>query len=346
MSLEAFIRGTIRLIGSFGLSGFVLVVKFSVVAANYMACLLSFQLLNYETWPLPEDKLLGWLFVAFAPEADLCHLYALGLVLTQAMGLVFWFHFAFRILGLWRDRRWYLENNEPQSARQAMSQFWLDLFFLVILSVPLAYVIYWDIYLFRYRGVVQSFYPDNPEGIGNLIPNWEILKEERGHFFALFLTRVGAEGYIGATALVCLLFEITLGKIRDNWTRWWALFQADNQVPGQPAYANGYVGGAQEEIADQAGAGHPAPAGLVSPPPGQSGQEVAPQAAPGRPGREVPTPEPAVADRRPVIGGQPGEMVSLAAALQQRQRYHVDPVTHEIWDRRAYEAIFGQQEAA
>jgi len=345
MQLEAFIRRTISLILGFGLQGVIIVVKFIVVAANYLACLLGFQLLNYETWPLPDDKLLGWLFAAFAPEADLCHLYALGLVLTQALGFLFLFHFAFRLLGLWRDRRWYLDHNDPQSARQAMSQFWLNLFFLAIVAIPLAYIIYWDIYLFRYRGVVSGLFADDPEGAIRTLPNWEILQEENAHLFAMFLTRIGADGYIGATVLICLLFEVALGKTKDNWASWWALFQSDEQVPGQPAYANGY----QEEpasggAAEQPGQSGPALIAQVPSQPGPQGRE--PATAEATQGRPAPVAEPEAPDLRPVIGGQPGETVSLATALQQKERYYVDPVSHEIWERRAYEAIFGQQEAA
>jgi len=346
MTVEAFIRRTVSLILSFGLQGLIIMVKLLVITANYMACLLAFQLLNYETWPLPEDKLLGWVFAVFAPEADLCHLYALALVLTQALGLLFLFHFAFRCLGLWRDRRWYLEHNDLQSARQAMSQFWMSLFFLVIVAIPLAYIIYWDINLFRYRGVISSFFADNPEDALRTLPNWELLHEEKASLFTMFMTRIGAEGYIGATAMICLLFEVALGKTKDNWASWWALFQTDEQLPGQPAYANGY----QAEPA-AGGAAEPAAQGQAPPATSTPGRAAAPQgpsAPEAAPERPAPTPAPpaATADLRPVIGGQPGEQVSLEAALQQRERYHVDPVTHEIWDRRAYEAIFGQQEAA
>lgn len=338
MTIEAFIRRTVSLFLSFGLLILILVVKFILVAANYIACLLSFELQNWETWPLPEDKLLGWLFAPFAPEADLCHLYALGLVLVQALGILYLFHYAFRCLGLWRDRRWYLEHNDRQSARQAMSYFWESLFHVAILAIALAPVIYWDLYLYRYRGAISSYSPDDIERAASVLADWPILQEEKIHLFAMSLIRIGSAGYISATALVCLFLEITLGKIKNNWDRLWALFQADEQWPGQPAFANGY----QAEPAAQGQVAPAAPAqGQAAAPQGPS----APEATLERPALTQATPA-ATADLRPVIGGQPGEQVSLEAALQQRERYHVDPVTHEIWDRQAYEAIFGQQEAA
>jgi hypothetical protein len=44
-------------------------------------------------------------------------------------------------------------------------------------------------------------------------------------------------------------------------------------------------------------------------------------------------------DLRPVIGGSEGERVHLSAALADRQRYWVDPETHDVWDTNFRQAL-------
>jgi len=327
-----------------------------VLLANYLACVAAFQLLNYETKPLHLDELIGWLFGAFVPDATLCHFYALSLVLTQALGLNLLFHYAFSIIKLHRDRRWYLSHNDMVNAHEALGQMWMNLLFLLIVAIPLALIIFWDVYLFRYRGVVNMLGLEDGVQAAITVKNWDLQLKEHAHLFGWFLTHIGAWGYIAATALSCLLFENFLMKTQDNWIRWVetvrGLFQSETAVLSQPAYANGYAkgpaitgrGAAQPQPELTTGPASPPPQTPVSPRPTSGGQTSEPHSEP-----PVRPQQPEVAGEtvdRPVIGGQPGEMVSLAAALQNQQRFYVDPATHQVWDRQAYEQLFGPREAA
>jgi len=354
--IEPLIRTSLALVISLLVQAFCLAIKVIVVLSNYLACQSAFQLLNYDNQPLNRDELLGWIFEPFVGgEATLCHLYALGLALTQAMGLFWLFHYTFRIIILWRERRWYLEHYDSANAQAALSQIWMNLFSLVCIAIPLVFIIYWDICLFRYRSIA------NMQGLedGVIAPtsllNWDLQLENSAHLFGWQLTGIGAWGYIGATAMVCQGFEQAFLKTQDNWARWVQavsnLFQREAELPGQPGYANGYQerpqaagGGPQQPPAMAPAAPAPAPAVQEAPRPANPAPGEHPREDTPPPARPL---EPSAApDLRPVIGGQPGEMASLAQASEQPQRYYVDPVTHDVWDRQAYEELFGRQEAA
>lgn len=354
--VDRFLRNTITLVLCLGGQMVCASFKVVVVTANYLACLSAFMLLNFEMQPLSRDELIGWLFDSFVPDATLCHLYALGLALTQAMGLYFLFHYAFRCIPLYREHRYFLDRNEEINARDALNQIWMNLLFLIIVAIPLGFIIYWDVYLFRYRSVANMRGIEDGVQAATTLVNWDLQRQQYSHLFGWSLTHFGAWGYIGVTAMVCLGFEMTLMKTKDNWARWLdtveEMFRREPAVPGQPAYANGYAGGGQPQFEAPA---HPTPpagrdeAPLFQPetPQGNPGPAADSQ-VPGPPessaGPEHPS-DTATADQV-VIGGQAGERVSLEIALSQTDNYYVDPQTHEVWDRRYWEALFNNREAA
>jgi len=379
-----------------------LALNIAVVLANYLACKGSFELLGFEMRPLGTDELVGGFFGAFFHKATLAHFYALTVAVTIAVGLFLVFKLAFHIADLLEDRRAFLNAGDQQSAQAVVRLILRDLIMLLIFLAPLAWAIYWDVYLFRYRSIAGALGIEDPTVAPQML-GWERQLQENGDLFAWGLARVGAWGYVAVTAIACLSLEFASHKTAEYWRRLedtcrelmqpatnqqeQALFYGydqnrqpvyDPNVPvaydtdGNPVADQDATGVnanpgtvdhnagtiSQPETISSASAatnGNGAvDASLFDPAPASHDGASSKGVANNTPSGITPTnraraersttgssvaPRTEDSDLRPVIGGTEGERVSLAAALADRQRYWVDPETHDVWDTNFRQAL-------
>jgi hypothetical protein len=202
----------------------------AMMIANYLACKGSFELLGFEMRPLWTDELVGHLLGAFFPKATLAHFYALIVAVTVALGLFLVFKLAFSVADLWEARRDSLAANDQESARKAMRLIVRDLGMLLIFLIPLAWAIYWDVYLFRYRSIAGALGIEDPTVAPQMF-GWERQLRENGELFAWALVHIGAWGYVAVTALACLSLEFAWHKT----VRYWDWLEGNCRELMQPA---------------------------------------------------------------------------------------------------------------
>ena len=213
------IRNVAGLLAWLSAGGILVLLNFSLVVANYLACLVSFTLLGVDTKPLGEDELFGPLFMTVAPQATQAHLYAAVVAAAMAAGFFFMVRFLFHSIELYRDRKtFYIPNKEEQNAKAALKEIEENLLKALLLSIAMGFLVYWDIQLFRYRLTAGLFQIDSPDAASQL-PNWQLQWQQNSDFYGWALTRCGAWGYVAVTALGCLLLEFGFTKVRMYFDR-------------------------------------------------------------------------------------------------------------------------------
>ena len=308
---------------SFGFTAWVIMaigcmaINGTIALANYLGCRTTFELLNYELSPLGGDGLLGMFFQVFLREATICNLFALSLNLAEIVGFYFLFHLLLRIYEMWRERSDSLRemakkiaqdkdgSEDEGNARLATQLIIQDAILLAILIGPLVCILFWDVFLFRYRSIAALMGIDDPALAARTIETWDIQLQGRANLLALFLAKVGAWGYIAITAISCLGVETSFKRAGESWARLTsAIGEWYNGLNGNISSPN-QAGGDDDNTN----------------PPAINPQEPQPGVRP------LPEEEP-----QPVMGSKSGERVTLAHAIANPKRYWVDTETREIWD--------------
>lgn len=302
----------------------------TIALANYLGCRGTFELLNYEISPLGGDGLLGMLFQVFLREATICNLFALSLNLAEIVGFFFLFHLALHTYDLYGDRGNFLKErarsknrNEDEdadkyeeNARLATQQIILDAILLALLILPMVWVIRWDLWLFKYRSLAALLGIDDPALAARTIKAIQL--QGSGDLLAVFLARIGAWGYIAITAISCLGVEISFRRSGESWARltnaigdWYKGLgrgQQNGNTPDMPNPNPADGDGNQERDTTPSATNPPETSSDTEP---ETGGEEEPQ---------------------PVMGGGPGEKVTLSHAIGHPERYWVDIENREIWD--------------
>lgn len=344
-----------------------------VVFSNYMASETAFELLGYEMKPLSSDALLGPYIGTFLGNSTLAHLYAMALSVTLAWSLFMVFHLGFRIFEMILDHSTYVEQGEDASARLASRLIIRDLAIIGAFAIPLAFALYWDLELFRFRSVCGALQIDDPAVATVSITNWELQLRERSHLFTWVIAKFGGWGYLAVTALACLALEFSFHKLGESWARLLSGFQgilnssarSDPELTlygydenGQPVYtsAGDVVYGVD---------GNP----LTQPSPEQSVETGADGAEPAlesqAPQIEMHYDEPAdthsdndlldegdnsehlrcnleSVERHEVIASPTNERLTFSEALAAPDLYHVDIANRQIWWRQYWNNIHEQ----
>jgi hypothetical protein len=284
-----------------------------LVLSNYLACKVSFDLLGFDQQPLGADKLVGDFLGAFFSKATLAHFYALVVAATVAGGLFLAFHLLFDLIGLIEDRRAYLHVGDHDSARVVAWRIIRDLLLLVVLMIPLAVAIQWDINLFEYRWVTGASGIDDPAVAPGQVETLEEQLLKYGHLFAWSIARIGAWGYMAITALAGLGLEVASHRTSQYWHRLISPLDAllEPSVPQEEQMLfYGYDEQGQPVYDPQTPVAY-TPDG--TPVPGYRSMAV--DAAPGATGRiaEMDQPEPEASTQ---LAGEPTEVIDAPGSLE------------------------------
>ena len=344
-------KNFIGLIALFILVFFLCWLNFAEFLARYMSIKAALDFQGYEPFPLHADELAGRVFGAFFPEATLSHFYAIIVSAFITVGLFMVFHLCFSILQLTDDRRAFTAMGDAQSARAALNLIVFDAAMAFAFLVPLILAILWDVDLFRYRSVANALGLDDPAAAPRMVEYWPAQLEKSGHLYAWDLTKTGAWGYVGVTAVSCLSLEYAWRKTVRTWDRFAAAMEDLVRVPGEDAgtaFRNEDPGlqtdqPPQDEKPATVRAAFPV-VEVIPPPPcrgnGQSreaGDRV--EVSAEEPRKDTPAHGTAEDERERDVIGAPGARVSLSAALADPARYWVDGDTREVWDAGYRQAI-------
>lgn len=328
-------------------------INLMVIFANYMGLKTAFELANFEAARLSLDSMLGPFLGAFLGKATLAHFYALALATAVGFGIFLLFHSLSFLLMLFRERQAHRLAGDIESVRQANWLIVFEIIFSVVLLATLVPVFWWDIELFRYRLAANALNIDHPEVATASIERWDLLLKTHGHLFSFNLNRVGAWGYIATTAVACIGLEYSLTKLSSAWTTLLNAFESPVVVQDkqQNQWADDW-----ESATPQNEAGVPVPAdgdnGQVPEWQPQTRESDAMPAFPPRFGSDTnanagddgegvnPTQRDEPQD---VIGGNPGEQVTLAQALANPERFWVDPDNRQVWHTALRSRLHGSE---
>jgi hypothetical protein len=296
------------------------------VVAQYTACLQSFEMLNFEAKPLAEDELFGSIFRSFAPDATIAHLLAGGFEVGIAFGLWFMTHLILRIFYMIRDRFEYAQIGDSESLNIITRRIWFTAAELALVSVLMTFPISTVVDLFRYRVMAQNKGISVPLDAVRSIQAWSLEHQQNGHLFAYSFADNGVWGLLAMTMLMGLLLELIWHRTEEAAVR--------------------LCTRAEEPVSDAA---------TDYPEVIESNQALDRDEEPQtRPRTETLDQNPA-ADQTPatpthteaieVIGGKPGERVTVETAKARPDRFWVDPETREIWDADYREQLFGEPKA-
>lgn len=181
----------------------ILLLNIIVLASNYVGAKVSFILLGFDPRPLADDELLVWVFRAVAPMATLADLFALVVALALFVALFFGVRAAFQV-GIVSEE----DRHIP----------WGRIVGLVLAVIPIAVLIWWDVDLFRYRGVAGTAGIEDPDAATRLA-EWEAQLRNHCGLYAWTLLKSGAAGYIAATFIACTSLEVVLLPFGRYWKK-------------------------------------------------------------------------------------------------------------------------------
>jgi hypothetical protein len=319
-------------------SGALLFVNFIVLLANYLSSVVSFELSGYEMRPLASYRLVGPFFGAFLGQATLADFYAAGLALVVSAGAFFLAKALFSIHPLVDERRRYRLAGDVDSAAAVNRRLWLDAGVSLFLIALLTATTLWEIHLFRLRSLCNAFDIDDPATCAGSMPEWGRVLQQYGDLFSVQLANVGPAGYVSVTFLACLLLEYAFYRLHTAAAQ--LLAAAGAVVAGAPLlplYDVAYAGADPRDVS---------PAALAS---SAAGGEAPAAQSNG----STPLFDPAVVAQPQtettrvndadepveVIGGAGGERVRRSEAHAQHDRYYVDEITGQVWDRRYRESL-------
>jgi hypothetical protein len=327
------------------------------VMEHYLAADAALRLVFREQPELFRDGLLGNVLGAFVPNATLTQALALTISVLQTIAMFFVAHLTYAALEMWKLRSVALQAGDPAEAREAASRIvWMAAMVVPILAL-LALTVPYDVELFRFRALAGALGKDSPE-LALDVPYSSSLAGDVP--FSVVLAGIGARAYVALVLLGAWLLEVSFDRLADRWTFLmrpvdeWAADDEDDEEPGaadDAAETEATAGSETPSLPAFERSASPVEANVgarpAQSPPAWDEAPVAPQAetlgtprdaAAGGPSPAPPTPA-AAGTQRPVIGGTPGESVSLEDARRHPERYHVDPATLRVWNRAVWDAL-------
>jgi hypothetical protein len=351
-----------------------LLINLWVVLEHYLAAQSAFTLLGTEAWPLSRDPLIGPIVGVFVREANLPQALSLTLSVGIWLSLLLLVFEAVETAHLVRHFVDTRAAGEAEEARAAQWEIGERLLLLTLVAAALVPAIRWDMLLFEFRTAAS------PLGDVAQAPGMVQLKLQDGDFkstFTYLLATAGAWGYLGITLACALALEMLGSRVGDKVELLGAalerLWNPDEETPvaddapieevpandAEPAEASLEMRQAATEASEPAVVtATPREAAQPAPPPRGAAPaapaprplfppEIAARTVTGPPlNPTTPAPRLGAQDLREVIGGRPGELIGLADAKRQSDRYHVDLATESIWPLDYWESLHGVAESA
>ena len=353
-----------------GITVVALVVTLWACQANYLGCKAALELSGYESQPLSTDSVVGTYLSAFFPDATLAQFLALFIVSVEALTIFMIFFFGFDTLRIVEIRRAQRALGDEEQVRMANQVLIRNGIVTAILTGMVVWIVRWDVDLFRYRSIAGAYGIEDAQVATATIQNWALEMKQNGQMFAWSLARVGAWGYVAATACSCVVFELSYMQLSEHFSaamapideafeRWYAPQEdapeatlgyyeeqgdaAEHAEEGAPSREEAPVPVAPTAASGRANAranghtnGHAngngaAAATLFEAPAIPAGNGAA--AAPALATRPEQEPE-----RHPVIGGV-DERVTLADAILHPKHYYVDVANRRIFSRAYWDAL-------
>lgn len=315
---------------------------------NFTALKISFELAGYDLRPVSDDTLTGPLWEMFGlGELTQAHLFAAAIAAVVAMLSAIAFHHLYRAARLVIDRREYRASGNEALLSQADSAIIREIIYFGLTMIPLVFVGYWDMQLFRFRcaAPVLGF-----EDSAVAMQDWPLLLEQYGDLFTISLARLGGYAYILLVAGASLCMELWINYVKEAIARLEtaleALWEGAAPAAAEPVQIQP-VAEAREAEVPFTPVQEPEPAAPVRQPAAETvnGTVEWPDRQPGP--AYVPTNElnKTEEDEIVVYGGEPGEKVRLSRAVADREHYYIDELKR-IWKRPATDENEAAAEAA
>lgn len=315
---------------------------------NYQGLVSGIELLNLENRPLGTDSLVGWVFDSLTPNAAFSNWLALVISTLIFLGSLFVCHQLFKIANLILNRNEYRRLGQSEQMQHAVAQ---EMTWLVLLGIPLSFVVWGDIYLFQYRALAGAMGVSTPEEAVQLL-HWSKLPTETTQAASVtFLQTAGMWMYLGASVLAPFSLEYLLTKIGATWALIVAALsdliaqgaQSDGEESAQQFYGYDADGNPvydpdtpiAYDANQQPVVGATTSSANATAPDGTKSEVASDSATPGS--------EETGQALQPVVGSQPEERVTLAAALANPDRYHVQRATHTIYARAYWDRLHAQE---
>lgn len=318
-----------------------------IMLANYMGFESGLELQGYEKKILGEEELLGKYFSSFFPEATLAHLFAFGVTCGLAVFSFVLVHHLFLAYNQNSDRLYLLRTGQTEQARMAEPLIWRHIMFSLALVVPLFLLFRWDLDNFVYRGLAGIKGLNKPLEAVNGILSWNGSPAETSHFAESMATSSAPWGYLGLTFGLSIVIEIALHKAESFWAQLCAPLDELWESQTSPGVEPSGRSGNQATRTEDSNASSRDYAETNNSVPSPENMDEIPESPRQNPGSPAPNlgVEPEVVNQPhadhpvPVIGGQAGEEVLLSVALADTARYHVDPVSRQVWNREYFNLI-------
>lgn len=307
----------IKLIGLIAFAAAVFAASALVATMHYAGISDGLTLLRVDTAGLGEDALLGWLFQGLG--GNFANWAALSITLLIFFSTFFVSLLIFQVIRLAVESPQLIAEGRGLELRQTLI---LQIARLLILLVPLGALLAFDASLFQYRGLVGV---SGIADAGLAAQNVQSLAHANRALASInLIAGWGVAGYVAATALAALLFEVVLGRIYETLFAIGALINED----------------AMDEDVIHAAYDEPNEAAL----PGAASQDAFQSDRDDVKASGTRTEPPGGADAAdtlllPVIGGRPNEAVSLDEARANPRRWHVSTNPRAIFARKHWEAL-------
>jgi hypothetical protein len=242
------------------------------------------------------------------------------------LGLWFVAHFILRIFYMVRDRVEYAQLGDSESLNIITRRIWFVVAELVLVSALMAKAISTVVDLFRYRVMVQSKGISVPTDAVRSIQAWGLEYQKNGHLFAYSFADHGVWGLLAITMLAGLFLELIWHRTEEAAVRLFT--RAEEPVSDVVTDHRENIEANQAPDRDEERQTHP-------------GTETRDQ----NPGADHAGATPLPTEATEVIGGKPGERVTIETAKARPDRYWVDPETREVWDADYRAELFGEPKA-
>lgn len=329
---------------------------------HYNGLSYGIALMGMDTQPLSMDPLIGPLFQVILPKVNYTHGLGMSVVFALMAGTLICFHEAHSIIQLWISRKQYQRQNDIESVDLANQQIILNATLFVLFLIPTIAIFWWDLNLYKFRLLAGAIGADTPELARGLASMTEQMSNN-GNLWVWDTLSIGAQGYIALVVVVSFSFEYVLARFSDNFTKLMTNFElmvngnsADASQPifygydhsGMPVYEENQpisydTAGKPVDSSNQESTSLPTSEQedepLFSSEKLKSKDSIQTESVCKKSGADMGSED---SIEYEVVGGQPGQKITMDEAKANPGSYWIDPDTQQIWDIDYRKLLFGE----